>query len=419
MEGNAAPSKLRTWLLCATFGIGLLGLGLRVLPICLFDAGPTGWKTWTKLFPNLACSLDLSEQAGSLSPEELSERLDDFSNLQSLNLSKSGLTEVPASIVTLKELTWLSLAGNELTTLPTEMSGIVALAYLDISGNSLSSLPGSLGTLSGLTTLNVSNNELQQLPSSLTQAPIEEINVGSNPLSEETEEDIEEQFPDVEIDFGTSSSSSSAAPTSSHSSVSAGGTSSSAITTPASSSAPTTISSSTSSHASSVAAVISSSASSSSSSTEVSAASSSSSSEASSDPPPPPCTKNFSINGYSFCLPAAWTADSEESAANLLENGVIVARVECPLHQENYDDWDLSIRSRTYLKSETKYGADLWTGTAKETSGTDLLMVFMHKNDFNSWYGNDYQDVGASCQVVSLAPGAHQNIFRTLYFSVE
>lgn len=103
----------------------------------------------------------------------------------------------------------------------------------------------------------------------------------------------------------------------------------------------------------------------------------------------------------------------------LMDGGELAARVKCPMEQSPYDQWEVTMRSRTYSKDGTIYGADELSGRTSDTSALGLLLVFMHKHDFNSWFGDSYKDVPASCQVESVRPEQDANDIRLLYLSVQ
>jgi Leucine-rich repeat (LRR) protein len=64
-----------------------------------------------------------------------------------LSIKRSGLTMLPETIRSLKELTYLDLESNALTTLPDVFDELAKLETLDITGNPMVSLPPSLKKL--------------------------------------------------------------------------------------------------------------------------------------------------------------------------------------------------------------------------------------------------------------------------------
>ncbi|HYG53372.1 MAG TPA: leucine-rich repeat domain-containing protein [Flavobacteriales bacterium] len=82
--------------------------------------------------------------------------------LEYLYLAGNELTEVPRSIIRLKNLKELSLAGNKLTILPTGMAKLKSLEVLDLSGNNFKGIPGSIRGLKKLKVLRLTGNQLTQ-----------------------------------------------------------------------------------------------------------------------------------------------------------------------------------------------------------------------------------------------------------------
>ena len=88
-------------------------------------------------------------------------------SLRELDLSGTGLAELPASVGSLEQLTRLALARNDLSTLPAELGRLSRLLDMDVGGNRLEALPEELCALSGLRNLNAQGNALAALPSGL------------------------------------------------------------------------------------------------------------------------------------------------------------------------------------------------------------------------------------------------------------
>ena len=94
------------------------------------------------------------------------------------------LTELPASIGKLTQLTSLSLSCNQLTSLPESLGQLTQLQTLDLSHNQLTTLPESLGQLTQLQSLNLFSNQLTTLPESLGQlTQLQSLNLSSNQLT--------------------------------------------------------------------------------------------------------------------------------------------------------------------------------------------------------------------------------------------
>lgn len=82
----------------------------------------------------------------------------------SLDLSGLGLTEVPESVVQLKQLRVLHLYLNELTTLPNSVGRLKRLESLRLDDNQFSMLPSCVAELTLLQALYVDGNNLTVLP---------------------------------------------------------------------------------------------------------------------------------------------------------------------------------------------------------------------------------------------------------------
>ncbi len=380
--------------------IGIVWLVLRMSPWCFVKTGSFGWHTWTYAFPNLVCALDLRAAGNKAFEEELNRRMKYFENLRQLDISKNNLTQVPSSVIGLSKLQSLSLNDNHLTSIPTEIYALSELRSLDVSNNNLRSLPDSLGNMS-LESLNASDNEISKLPVGLALSPsLQNIDITLNPIPPDVEEHIAENVTQ-NVTHGSTGS-----------------------TSPNPSSQPGQTSSASSAH-SSLASQSANGSSDTSLSSNLSASSDTSasislSSASSSEDPIFYCDRNLTVNDYRICIPPDWTVTNlGKYSADLYLNDTLMARVHCPLEQNNYNNWDFSIRSRTFLKDGIKYGTDLWYGTPLSGTTGAFMILFMHKNDFNSWYGPNYTDVLASCQIESTQPENEQNIFRTMYLSIE
>uniref|UniRef100_A0ACD5YG34 Uncharacterized protein n=1 Tax=Avena sativa TaxID=4498 RepID=A0ACD5YG34_AVESA len=89
-------------------------------------------------------------------------------HLRVLNLSKSCIGKIPASIGHLKYLRYLDISGLKVQTLPSSMSTLIDLEALDLSNTSLKELPSFIGSLEKLKYLNLQGCHIvQNLPSTL------------------------------------------------------------------------------------------------------------------------------------------------------------------------------------------------------------------------------------------------------------
>ena len=126
---------------------------------------------WKQLIQSKPHELVLSGKNGAKQIEDedgLNELLFKISSLNFLEISTSGLLELPSKIEQLSSLTNLVLHGNKLTQLPPAIGNLKKLKLLDVSRNELKVLPDELSQLSELQSLLVSGNQLESLPSDLT-----------------------------------------------------------------------------------------------------------------------------------------------------------------------------------------------------------------------------------------------------------
>ncbi len=132
--------------------LNLSGKGLTELPAELWQLS------------NLT-ELDLSSNQLTVVPKELGQ----LSNLTVLNLSQNQLAAVPKELGQFSNLTGLSLSSNQLTAVPKELGQLSNLKVLDLSQNQLTAVPRELGQLFNLTELSLSSNQLTAVPKELGQ----------------------------------------------------------------------------------------------------------------------------------------------------------------------------------------------------------------------------------------------------------
>ena len=101
------------------------------------------------------------ENNGAVNDGTIKEILDALTilpNIQTLILSRNGLTTLPSSIGNLPNLQELRLQNNQLTALPSSLGNLPNLITLDLDDNQLTALPESLGNLPNLQTLFLGDN---------------------------------------------------------------------------------------------------------------------------------------------------------------------------------------------------------------------------------------------------------------------
>jgi len=102
-----------------------------------------------------------------------------------LNLSRNQLSELPAEIGKLTNLTELYLSNNQLTELPAEIDKLTGLTALYFIDNQLSELPAEIGKLTNLTELYLNNNQLSALPAEIGKlTDLTQLDLIDNQLSE-------------------------------------------------------------------------------------------------------------------------------------------------------------------------------------------------------------------------------------------
>ncbi|CAD6185893.1 unnamed protein product [Caenorhabditis auriculariae] len=117
-------------------------------------------------------------------PQELS--LKDLKNLQEddeIDLSASGLTEVPRQLHLLPRLTNVDLGSNKLVSLPNEICSMKRLVKLELGNNRIHNLPNDIGNLASLQHLSLYNNQIEELPLSFANLKaLKFLDLKNNPL---------------------------------------------------------------------------------------------------------------------------------------------------------------------------------------------------------------------------------------------
>ena len=96
-------------------------------------------------------------------PKRIPPEIGAFTELEELNASRCGVTELPPEISRLVKLQILSMEGNDLKTLPSCIGGMTELQYLGLHGNSINELPPEVGNLDELRVLDLGGNSLTEL----------------------------------------------------------------------------------------------------------------------------------------------------------------------------------------------------------------------------------------------------------------
>lgn len=100
-----------------------------------------------------------------------------------MNLSSSGLNEVPGEIAAMTNLRKLILFRNKLETIPGFVGNLSKLETLSVQSNNLKTLPPEIGQLNRLTKLNLRFNQMKQIPDeSCNLSELTELDLRNNLL---------------------------------------------------------------------------------------------------------------------------------------------------------------------------------------------------------------------------------------------
>lgn len=122
-------------------------------------------ETFLQNFPQVEV-LDLAHIGLNAVPQKIST----LTKLEFLNLSNNSITQNFNHLSTLIILKELNLAGNQLTKIPTEVGMLTQLKTLDLSNNKISpNFTSPLAQLKNLEWLNMSGNQMTNFPTQLSQ----------------------------------------------------------------------------------------------------------------------------------------------------------------------------------------------------------------------------------------------------------
>ncbi len=115
---------------------------------------------------------------------EIPEALGKLTNLTELDLQNNQLTEIPEVLGKLTNLTLLMLSNNQLTEIPECLSKLTHLTALTLNNNQLTEIPEYLSKLTNLTVLDLSNNQLTEIPECLSKLThLTELYLSDNQLT--------------------------------------------------------------------------------------------------------------------------------------------------------------------------------------------------------------------------------------------
>ncbi|MFX0147216.1 MAG: leucine-rich repeat domain-containing protein [Candidatus Hodarchaeota archaeon] len=116
---------------------------------------------------------------------DLKEFFTSFNKLRIIDLSNSGINEIPKNVNNLRNLENLILTNNNLRFLPDSICELKNLNYLDLSLNKMLELPEAISNLKSLKNLNLYDNKLKKLPNSFGGLEsLEKLSIEFNELTE-------------------------------------------------------------------------------------------------------------------------------------------------------------------------------------------------------------------------------------------
>jgi len=140
--------------------------------------------------------------------------------------------------------------------------------------------------------------------------------------------------------------------------------------------------------------------------------------------------QTFKINEFQFEFPKNWQANDivklgdpaeayYEARDFLNENGGVVFTIECPIARLGYESGFEPYRQdngRSYQANNNNYGVELWTWKDYQD---EPVLIFMHRNDFANWRGEDNQDLNYSCKLYGMNSQDYQDVFEHIFATIE
>ncbi|CAK9833828.1 Leucine-rich repeat-containing protein 58 [Anthophora retusa] len=105
----------------------------------------------------------------NLSNDSLPKSFENLSGLRELNLSGNRLTDFPEQVLELTDLKYLYLGGNHISEISKDVWKLQRLLVLSMGSNRLTEVPFILGELKSLQALILCDNMLESLPSSIAK----------------------------------------------------------------------------------------------------------------------------------------------------------------------------------------------------------------------------------------------------------
>lgn len=125
------------------------------------------WVRYIEVFQKILNVVKLSDVSENRITE-LPANIGNMTNLTDLNISQNAIIELPYSIGNLKRLQMLKADHNSLLSVAAEIGNCSALQELYLTKNTISELPDSIGNLKNLQALNVDCNQLTHVPETVS-----------------------------------------------------------------------------------------------------------------------------------------------------------------------------------------------------------------------------------------------------------
>jgi len=137
----------------------------RIYEVDLSNSGITEIPKQILLFKNLRV-LNLEENELSKADFSILKHL---TRLRKLNIRECNLTEIPSSVFSLTKLEELDIYFNKISELPEELFTLTNLKGLQIGGNYLKSLSPNISRLTNLEWIELSSTQIWRLPDEMTK----------------------------------------------------------------------------------------------------------------------------------------------------------------------------------------------------------------------------------------------------------
>lgn len=155
------------------------------------------WPAFS-LFLFVCLSFSNGLRAQGRTYKSLREALAEKDSVESLDLSRQGLTAVPIEILEFRNLKRLRLYRNKLDSVPVWLTSLEHLHYLDLSSNYIDSLDGRLSSLP-LDTLVMWDNPIYSFPESFSDMDLKYLDLRAIQMNRDEQRAIRALFPNARI----------------------------------------------------------------------------------------------------------------------------------------------------------------------------------------------------------------------------